>query len=57
MVIAKNPEAHSKLQISLNQGLKHYRALLRGQLKIKDSTQQWSWPISDKSEGCKNPQG
>ncbi len=57
MVIAKDPEMHSELAESLDQGDKTYRALLRGPWKGKTKELDWSWPLSDKAEGRFNPQG
>lgn len=54
VVIAQNQSLHEPLQQSLHQGTKKYRALLCGVLQ-NDVT--WNWPISDKAEGHKNPQG
>ncbi len=57
MVIAQKPELHQKLVSSLENGHKFYRALLRSPWKNKETKTTWSWPISDKAEGFKNPQG
>lgn len=55
MVIARNPTDHQLLSESLSQGEKKYKAILRGCLSFDQG--QWSYPVSDKSEGYKNPQG
>lgn len=57
MVVAQRPELHQKLVTSLENGSKFYRALLRSPWKEKPMQTTWSWPISDKAEGRKNPQG
>lgn len=61
MLIAQKPELHAPLAEALTAGQKFYRALLRGPWKQAQNTPPdillWSWPISDKSEGRKNPQG
>lgn len=36
---------------------KMYYAVLRGAMDVSDQWQEWSFPISDKAEGRKNPQG
>jgi tRNA pseudouridine65 synthase len=43
--------------MALENGRKLYRALLRSPWKDKPTETVWSWPISDKAEGRKNPQG
>jgi tRNA pseudouridine65 synthase len=57
MVIAQKPELHEELSMALENGRKLYRALLRSPWKDKPTETVWSWPISDKAEGRKNPQG
>ncbi len=57
LVIAKDPEMHSELAESLEQGDKTYRALLRGPWKAKEKEVEWKWALSDKAEGRFNPQG
>ncbi len=58
VVIAQKENLHEPLQTSLHKGLKKYRALLRGALSIEPSMKViWNWPISDKAEGRRNPQG
>jgi len=39
------------------EAIKLYRALLRGGWKSENLQISWDWPISDKAEGRKNPQG
>lgn len=56
MVIGKSPSTHESLSESLSGGTKMYRALLRGPWKSTAET-AWVWPLTDKSEGTKNPQG
>ncbi len=56
VIVATEPQLHEPLQKSLQEGTKKYRALLRGQID-PDVIIEWSWPISDKSEGRRNPQG
>ena len=55
MLIAQKPEYHEPLSFALGQGLKIYRALLRG--IIKEQTLIWNKPLTDQAEGRKNPQG
>jgi tRNA pseudouridine65 synthase len=57
MIVAQKPETHQKLVSSLENGHKFYRALLRSPWKNPAMKTTWSWPISDKAEGRKNPQG
>lgn len=58
VLIAKNEKLHDLLRQSLEIGSKKYRALLRGSLDSETGAQIiWSWPISDKAEGRRNPQG
>ncbi len=56
MIIVKDPKYHAPLSESLSHGIKTYRALLRGEVKDK-TTLVWDRPLTDKSEGRKNPQG
>ena len=56
--MAQNEKIHEPLQLALHHGLKKYRALLRGSMILEpNQTINWSWPVSDKSEGRRNPQG
>jgi len=57
MVLAQKPELHQKLVFALENGHKFYRALLRSPWKNPAMKTTWNWPISDKAEGRKNPQG
>ena len=57
MLIAQEPQYQEELRQALNLGQKIYKALLRGRLTSKDTPTQWSWPLTDKAEGRKNPQG
>ena len=49
--------AHLAEQFQTHKADKTYYALLRGALPVSDEWHEWSFPISDKSEGRKNPQG
>lgn len=57
LLIAKSKLAAAELasQFQLHQTEKVYYAILRGQILEKNLI--WNWPISDKGEGRKNPQG
>lgn len=55
MVIAQKPEYHEPVRVALDLGIKKYRALLRG--SIQQPTLTWNKPLTDQSEGRKNPQG
>ena len=57
MIIAQRPDLHQKLVSALEGGQKFYRALLRSPWKEKPSQTIWNWPLTDKAEGRKNPQG
>lgn len=58
VVIALNENLHEPLQNSLHKGVKKYRALLRGSMSLDVGMKViWNWPISDKAEGRRNPQG
>ena len=58
VVVALNENLHEPLQNSLHKGVKKYRALLRGAMSIDVGMKvTWNWPISDKAEGRRNPQG
>lgn len=43
--------------LSAPEAKKIYRALLRGTWKYESPKTQWDWPLSDKAEGRRNPQG
>jgi tRNA pseudouridine65 synthase len=57
LILAKTPEAASVLseQFQRHQVRKIYTAILRGSVKTEKLL--WKWPLSDKAEGRKNPQG
>ena len=57
VAVAKTPELHKPLSLALDNGRKIYRALLRGPWKHQTPLVIWSWALTDKSEGRKNPQG
>ena len=57
MVIAQKPEYHNELSLALEQGSKIYRALLRGTWKKTEANLILNWPLTDKAEGRRNPQG
>lgn len=60
LVYALSAEMVPELQKALadSRSKKIYRALLRGKLPMEISaTQAWSWPLTDKAEGRKNPHG
>lgn len=57
MLVAQKPSYHEELRDSLDQGQKIYKALLRGKISQQKSVLEWNWPLTDKAEGRKNPQG
>lgn len=57
MVLTKNPSLQNNLNLALKEGEKNYIAVLRGQLMPHTEWSKWDWPISDKAEGRKDPQG
>lgn len=57
MIVATQPEFHQPLADALDKGQKIYRALLRGSWKPTQPEIVLNWPLTDKSEGRKNPQG
>ena len=57
MIVAKLPEYHELLAEALDDGKKHYRALLRGSWEKPEKELSWTWPITDKAEGRQNPKG
>lgn len=57
VIVASKPELQNSLQQALHSGQKIYRALLRGGWKDSKSSVEWSWALTDKAEGRKNPQG
>lgn len=59
LVVATEEETAAALaeQFQARKAEKTYHALLRGSMDVSDAWQEWNFPISDKSEGRKNPQG
>jgi len=59
LLIALNGKAAKELaeQFQERSCEKTYFAVLRGSMPVSEKWQSWSMPISDKSEGRKNPQG
>lgn len=57
VLVAKKPEIHDQLNDALEEGQKLYRALLRGPWKKPSKKATWSWALTDKAEGRKNPKG
>lgn len=58
LVVAKSKALHHSLSESIALGNKKYHALLRGVFAADSpEVQIWSWPLSDKAEGRRNPQG
>lgn len=65
MIVAKSSQIHTLLSQGLETtGVKTYGCLLRGSIdlqyksnEINASHLNWNWPITDKAEGRKNPQG
>lgn len=57
VLVAKKPEIHDQLNDALDSGQKLYRALLRGPWKKPAKKAVWSWALTDKAEGRKNPKG
>lgn len=57
MLVAQKPEHHAALAKAFEDGEKIYRALLRSPWKGAELEAHWCWPISDRAEGRKNPQG
>lgn len=55
IVVTKSATYVEPLNEALQAGSKKYIAVLRGSVKFKKT--DWDWPISDKAEGRKNPQG
>ncbi|MGZ3768181.1 MAG: RluA family pseudouridine synthase [Bdellovibrio sp.] len=44
-------------QFQSRQSEKFYYAVLRGSMDVSEDWQEWTFPITDKAEGRKNPQG
>ncbi|MBV2168060.1 MAG: RNA pseudouridine synthase [Bdellovibrio sp.] len=59
LVVATEQEAAASLseQFQNHKAEKMYYAVLRGPMDVSDEWQEWAFPISDKAEGRKNPQG
>lgn len=57
VMVAKRGDYHDLLHHSLEDGHKTYRALLRGPWKKAEKKVIWSWALTDKAEGRKNPKG
>ncbi|KHD89356.1 MAG: hypothetical protein OM95_03890 [Bdellovibrio sp. ArHS] len=59
LVVATEQETAAALaeQFQTHKAEKMYYAVLRGAMDVSDKWQEWTTPISDKSEGRKNPQG
>lgn len=59
LLVALNSTTARELaeQFQSRQTEKYYLAVLRGSIPITSDWQTWSYPISDKAEGRKNPQG
>jgi tRNA pseudouridine65 synthase len=55
MLLGKNPRSTQMLQDALTSATKEYTAIVRGVVKPEDGT--WTWPLSNKGEGFRNPQG
>lgn len=59
LVVATEQETAAALseQFQTHKAEKMYYAVLRGGMPVSEEWQEWSFPISDKAEGRKNPQG
>lgn len=59
ILVAKNSSIASELMgiLETKKVQKVYSAVLRGKIPPSDGWQQWKWPLTDKGEGRKNPQG
>lgn len=55
MLLAKDPSNAQMLQQALSTATKEYTAILRGRIAPEEGT--WTWTISNKGEGFRNPQG
>lgn len=55
MLLGKNPQSTQMLQEALTTATKEYTAIIRGSITPEDGT--WTWPLSNKGEGFRNPQG
>lgn len=59
LMVALEAETASELaeKFQKKETAKSYYAILRGSLPVTEKWQTWDFPISDKAEGRKNPQG
>jgi 23S rRNA-/tRNA-specific pseudouridylate synthase len=57
VLVAQKSEYHQALAEAFSAGQKIYRALLRSPWKSAESEARWAWPLTDRAEGRKNPQG
>jgi len=57
VLVAQKPEYHQALAEAFSGGHKIYRALLRSPWKSTETETRWAWPLTDRAEGRKNPQG
>ncbi|MNK07366.1 tRNA pseudouridine synthase C [compost metagenome] len=59
LVVATEQETAANLseQFQSHKAEKNYVAVVRGQMTVSDEWIPWEFPISDKAEGRKNPQG
>jgi RluA family pseudouridine synthase len=57
LLIAKRPDVAARFMDALAAGSseKYYVAVLRGKMKTENA--DWTWALTDKAEGRKNPQG
>ena len=55
MLLGKNPGQTQMLQQALASATKEYTAILRGVVEPTEGC--WTWKISNKGEGFRNPQG
>ena len=57
MLISKSSEMHQPLSEALQLGEKKYWAIVRGTWKSASTEFTWDWPLTDKAEGFKKPEG
>lgn len=57
IALEKTTAAALAEQFQARQSEKFYFAVLRGPMTVCEEWQEWSFPITDKAEGRKNPQG
>jgi len=55
ILLGKSSSSTQMLQEALTMATKEYTSILRGTLIPKDGV--WTWPLSNKGEGFRNPQG